>query len=263
MEKLTDLRCELELTRTLRHSNVLHMERLYVDVIEESLWIGMELLDRSLADVLAVVGEEVGSAQEDSSSGAVVEIPETMVARFVCDALLALSYLRKHHIAHRDVRSDNLLLSRSGVLKLSDFSSAVRSPPGTHKRSDPVGVIYWQAPEMRTGLYDPLKVDVWSLGATTWELVHGDPPFADVQDTRRIVDEQFPPVREPEAYSRSFHDFLHLCSRPAALRPDPDELLKAPFVRTGCSRSEIVRLLGQCKTIDEQQLLRLSSDSHS
>ena len=76
-----------------------------------------------------------------------------------------------------------------------------------------------------SGLYDPLKVDVWSLGATTWELVHGDPPFADVQDTRRIVGTQLPPVRQPVALSRSFHDFLHLCSRPAASRPDPDELL--------------------------------------
>jgi len=74
-------------------------------------------------------------------------------------------------------------------------------------------------------LYDPLKVDVWSLGATTWELVHGDPPFADVEDPHHIVSEQLPPVREPEAISRSFHDFLHLCSQPAALRPDPDELL--------------------------------------
>jgi len=114
---------------------------------------------------------------------------------------------------------------------------------------------------MRTGLYDPLKVDVWSLGATMWELAHGDPPFADVQDTRRIaavVGTQLPPVRQPDALSRSFHDFLHLCSQPAASRPDPDELLNAHFVRTACSRSEIVRLLGQCKAIDEQQLLRQS-----
>lgn len=80
-------------------------------------------------------------------------------------------------------------------------------------------------PHRHSGLYDPLKVDVWSLGATTWELVHGDPPFADVQDTRQIVGAQLPPVRQPEAFSRSFHDFLDLCSQPAATRPDPDELL--------------------------------------
>jgi len=76
-----------------------------------------------------------------------------------------------------------------------------------------------------SGFYDPLKVDVWSLGATTWELVHGDPPFADAQDARRIVGTQLPPVHQPDAYPRSFHDFLHLCSQPAASRPDPDELL--------------------------------------
>ena len=76
------------------------MERLYVDVAEESLWIGMELMDRSLADVLAVVGEEIGpalvasEAQEDGDDGncsgpggdaEVVEISEKMVARFVRD----------------------------------------------------------------------------------------------------------------------------------------------------------------------------------
>ncbi|KAI0295093.1 kinase-like protein [Multifurca ochricompacta] len=248
--KLGDLRRELELTRAVRHANILRMERLYVDVPDESLWIGMELMDRSLADVLAAVGEEAAVPASATST-----VTGTMV-------LLALSYIRKSHIAHRDVRSDNLLLSRAGVLKLSDFSNAVRSPPGTPKRSDPVGVIYWQAPEMRTGLYDPLKVDVWSLGATTWELVHGDPPLADVQDPRHITGHQLPPVRQPETFSRSFHDFLHLCSQPVASRPDPDELLNAYFIRTACPRSEIVKLLGQCKAIDEQQLFRQSGDSH-
>ena len=97
----------------------------------------------------------------------------------------------------------------------------------------------------------------------------------------RLVGGQLPPVREPEAFSRSFHDFLHLCSQPAASRPDPDELLdvrflrlfylledglitfvllQADYVRTACPRSEIVRLLGQCRAIDEQQLLRQSNE---
>jgi hypothetical protein len=90
-EKLADLRRELELARALRHANVLRMERLYVDVAEESLWIGMELMDRSLADVLAVVGEDVGSAlvapeaQEEGGDAEVVEISEKVVARFVRD----------------------------------------------------------------------------------------------------------------------------------------------------------------------------------
>jgi len=89
-EKLADLRRELELARALRHANVLRMERLYVDVIEEGLWIGMELMDRSLADVLAVVGEEVGSvaleAEEDGSGDVeLVELSEGIVARFVSD----------------------------------------------------------------------------------------------------------------------------------------------------------------------------------
>ncbi|KAH9966198.1 hypothetical protein BGW80DRAFT_1343403 [Lactifluus volemus] len=224
--QLVDLRHELELTRALHHANVHRMERLYVDVAEESLWIGMELLDRSLADVLAAVGGE-----PEESAGAPIEISEKMVARFMWDVLLALSYIHKHHIAHRDVRSDNLLLSRSGVLKLADFSMAVSSSPGTPKRSDPVGVIYWQAPEMRTGLYDPLKVDVWSLGATAWELVHGNPPFQDIEDVRVIASHhQLPP---------------------------------AYFLRTACSRSEIVQLLEQCRAIDEQQVLTQNSEPDS
>lgn len=115
-----------------------------------------------------------------------------------------------------------------------------------------------------------------------WELVHGSPPFEDVKDTRDIVGGQLPPVREPEAFSRSFHEFLHSCSQPATSRPDPDELLdvrfslflplmednaysvlflhQAEFVRTACPRSEIVRLLGQCRAIDEQQIRRQSND---
>ena len=74
------------------------------------------------------------------------------------------------------------------------------------------------------GPYNALKVDVWSVGATVWETAESEPPFADVQDPR-LMGDRWPSLHQPEIYSRSFHEFLRLCSEPSSSRPDPSELL--------------------------------------
>lgn len=61
----------------------------------------------------------------------------------------ALYYLQSRGIAHRDVRSDNLLVNRDGIVKLADFSNAVQVTKHNPTCNNAVGVIYWQAPEMR------------------------------------------------------------------------------------------------------------------
>jgi len=183
-------------------------------------------------------------------------VQERMIARFASDTLLALEYLQKQHIAHRDVRSDNLLLNKDGVLKIADFSNAVQVTPETPECTGAAGVIYWQAPEMRTGgPYNALKVDVWSVGATVWETAQAEPPFADVQDPRLIGD-RWPPLHQPEIYSRSFHEFLRLCSEPSSSRPDPSQLLNTPFIRNACGRPVNIQLLSQCRAIEETMLER-------
>lgn len=167
--KLTDLKKELTILKGLWHEHVLGIDAMYVDLTEDSLWIRMELMHRSLTDVLMYVKD-----------GPLV-LAERVMARFVYDVstffflplffsffltdfffaslpfriqvLLALDYLQQHNIAHRDIRSDNLLINPEGMLKLADFSSAVQVPAQNPNRTDVVGVPYWQAPEIRTYVF--------------------------------------------------------------------------------------------------------------
>ena len=64
--------------------------------------------------------------------------------------------------------------------------------------------------------YNPTKADVWSLGATVWEMAESTPPFHDAGDLR----DRWPPLTRAKEFSRSLHDFLTLCSNPVASRPD-------------------------------------------
>ncbi|KAF9553865.1 kinase-like protein [Agrocybe pediades] len=243
--KLRDLKHELTLLRDLStHDNILGMDAVYVDLLEDSLWVRMELMERSLADIIALAGDGL-------------QLQERVLARFTSDILSALDYLQKHNIAHRDVRSDNLLLNKHGVLKLAEFSNAVQVSRESPMRDDVVGVVYWQAPEVRRAPYNALKVDVWSLGATVWEMAQQDPPFSDTMGPKTVgpnglTGERWPPLRQPELYSPAFHDFLRRCSEHATVRPDPAELLKSSFIiNKACGRHVIVLLLTQCMTIEK------------
>ncbi|EDR09394.1 uncharacterized protein LACBIDRAFT_293888 [Laccaria bicolor S238N-H82] len=216
--KLLDLKKELVLMRGLWHENVLGMDALYVDLSEDSLWIRMELMERSLADIVGLVGDGL-------------MLQDRMIARFASD-----------------------LANFDGYDDIADFSNAVQVV-GSPMRSDPAGVIFWQAPEMRKPPYNALKVDVWSLGATVWEMAETEPPFS---ETQQFTD-RWPPLRQPELYSPAFHDFLRRCSEPVLSRPSPSDLMKTSFINNACGRQVIVQLLSQCMAIEE--LLQDGNDS--
>ena len=145
--KLSSLKRELELVKGIRHPNVLGFDGAFVDTSSASLWLAMELMERSLADILSLASPDMQLAPLDRGK---VLLGERLRARCVWDVLLGLSYLRKTRIAHRDLRSDNLLVGLEGVVKIADFGCAVKVPSGAYRSSERVGVVYWQAPEMRT-----------------------------------------------------------------------------------------------------------------
>ncbi|KAF7345122.1 Kinase-like protein [Mycena venus] len=141
--RLLNLRRECELLRGLSCEQVLGMDALYVDFVADELWIRMELMERTLADMIWLVHEGLRLREA------------RVMARVASDMLHALDYLQEHSIAHRNLCSDNVLLNRDGVLKLTGFSDAIRVTPETPLATDVVGIVYWQAPEVRSGAYEP------------------------------------------------------------------------------------------------------------
>ncbi|KAJ7485328.1 hypothetical protein FB451DRAFT_1127499 [Mycena latifolia] len=189
----TDVERNCRLLRGLWCAQVLSIDALCVGLVEDSLWIRMELTERSLANVLSL----------DVVVSSVDELEPRVMARWANDMRLALD---QHNIAHHELRSDNSLLNREGVLKPPDLSNAVCGTPETPLSMDPAGVVYWPAPEVRPGfpaaLMIPSKIDVWSVGA---EIGEADARWRS-------------PLSGPTLDQPAFRDFLRQCSGPAASR---------------------------------------------
>ncbi|KZV95620.1 kinase-like protein [Exidia glandulosa HHB12029] len=243
--KMAMLKHELVYIGRMRHEHVLGMDALYF--VDDSLWIKMELMVRSLADLVGLCGELFGD-----KDGEEFTLREREVARFAADTLEALKYIEILGVAHRDVRSDNLLLNGQGVVKLADFSHAVKRIEGeAFVCRDIVGVAYWRAAEINTGPYDPMRVDVWSLGATVWELMEAEPPF---ERTKQLA-HRWPPLERARGSSTALQDFLHWCSDPPSTRPSAAALLQTPWIKSACSRGQVVELLERARQLEESLAL--------
>jgi serine/threonine protein kinase len=102
------------------------------------------------------------------------------VARMVAEVADALEYAHQQGVVHRDVKPSNLLLSPAGRLSLTDFGLArVLEQPGMTLSGEFVGTPAYMSPEQITVGRIPLdhRTDIYSLGATLYELLTLEPPF--------------------------------------------------------------------------------------
>eukprot|EP00164_Ancoracysta_twista_P003621 GFYU01004850.1.p1 GENE.GFYU01004850.1~~GFYU01004850.1.p1 ORF type:complete len:283 (-),score=80.49 GFYU01004850.1:5-853(-) len=96
---------------------------------------------------------------------------------FIAEMVLAIDHLHKMKIIHRDLKPENILLDSDGHVRLTDFGLSKAHVSEDNRATSFCGSEVYMAPEMLKGEEYDFAVDWWSLGAVTYDLLTGAPPF--------------------------------------------------------------------------------------
>lgn len=209
-DEVTQLMEEVDLMKSLSHPSIVKYEGMARD-----------------NDTLNIVLEYAESGSLGQTLRAFGNLNERLVASYVVKILEGLHYLHKCQVVHCDLKAANILTTKTGNVKLSDFGVSLNLKAVQREMNNVAGTPNWMAPEVIELKGASTKSDIWSLGCTVIELLTGRPPYGDITNSMtvmfRIVEDDMPPL--PENCSVALQDFLQQCfNKDPKLRPDAETL---------------------------------------
>ncbi|KAI8380810.1 kinase-like domain-containing protein [Blakeslea trispora] len=217
----TEIMKEVALLKTLSHTNVVRYLGLVQD--KQNINIILEYAENgSLMSTLKAFGP----------------FPEKLVASFCIKILNGLEYLHQNQVVHCDLKAANILTTKTGDVKLTDFGVSLNLKIKGDDAGAVSGTPNWMAPEVIELKGASTKSDIWSLGCTMIELITGKPPYADMiamSAMFRIVEDDCPPL--PDSISDDMKDFLRQCfQKEIESRPSANELKQHPWITSNKQR---------------------------
>lgn len=206
---LARFRQEAEIVRGLQHDNIAHLKRLFPAY--NTYFLVMEFC------------EGVDLARWVSSRG---RLPESQVRPILGQLARALEYVHRRGFVHRDLKPGNVMITRDGEVKLTDFGIAVPEVVVVDQlatgRQAMMGTPAFMAPEQMEGRPLDRRTDIYALACLAFELLTGHHLFSAPSIAELVQQKQtmsLPPAVEiGDGISAELFEFLQ-----SALRVMPDE----------------------------------------
>jgi serine/threonine protein kinase len=142
-------------------------------------------------------------------------IPEVVLGRIAWLSVQALGYLRRKHVLHRDVKPSNILLSKTGDVKVCDFGVGAALEASSEARGTNVGTLKYMSPERLDGTPYSFPADIWGLGLILYEGAAGrypiDEPGNNAFELRRRLEVDLNFHLDKQRFSSQFIEFLRGC----------------------------------------------------
>jgi hypothetical protein len=176
-----DLKQEARIAMSLGHWNIMKMYN-FEDHPDVKFLI-MEYIDGPTLDATLIESPER-------------KLPVETVVAYTKQLCEGLQYAHDQKVWHRDIKPANVMVNRAGVVKITDFGIARVAKDSTTRVTgrETSGTLVYMAPEQIRGKSVDWRIDIYSLGATMYELLAGHPPFYTGNISYQILNEPPDPI---------------------------------------------------------------------
>ncbi|MBQ1923343.1 MAG: Stk1 family PASTA domain-containing Ser/Thr kinase, partial [Lachnospiraceae bacterium] len=179
---VSKFRVEAQAAAGLMHPNIVNV----YDVGEEKgiYYIVMELVD---GITLKKYIESKGRLNEQEAVTIAIQVA------------MGLEAAHRNHIIHRDIKPQNIIISKEGKVKVTDFGIAKIATSNTIT-SNVMGSVHYTSPEQARGGYSDAKSDIYSLGITLFEMLTGRVPYTGETTVAIAIKHIQEPMPSPRQY---------------------------------------------------------------
>ncbi|XP_056446021.1 serine/threonine-protein kinase Nek9 [Gadus chalcogrammus] len=221
-----DVMNEISILSILQHNNIIAYFNHFMD--KDTLFIELEYCNGG--NLYDKINQQKGEL-----------FTEEMVIWFLYQIASAVAHIHKAGILHRDIKTLNIFLTKTTLIKLGDYGLAKKLDSQFAMAETCVGTPYYMSPELCQGVKYDFKSDIWAMGCVIFEVLTLTRTFDATNPLNlcvKIVQGNWTMDVDDKVYSPELIRLVYEClDQDPVKRPSADQILDQPVV--SCSRQEL------------------------